>query len=46
MKSGKSGPEKYYRFLLPNNRGIQVGPQYLTTYGKMIESKNNWTTRK
>ena len=25
MKGGKSGPEKYYYFLLPNNRSIQVG---------------------
>ena len=34
MKGGKSGPEKYYYFLLPNNRSIQVGPHYLTTCRK------------
>ena len=34
MKSGKSGPEKYYYFLLPNNRSIHVGAQYSTTCGK------------
>ena len=34
MKGGKSGPEKYYYFLLPNNRSIQVGAQYSTTRGK------------
>ena len=34
MKGGKSGPEKYYYFLLPNNGGIQVVAQYSTTCGK------------
>ena len=34
MKGGKSGPEKYYYFLLPNNRSIQVGTQYSITCGK------------
>ena len=30
MKGGKSGPEKYYYFLLPNSINIQVGAQYST----------------
>ena len=34
MKGGKRGPEKYYYFLSPNNRSIQVGAQYSTTCGK------------
>ena len=34
IKGGKSGPEKYYYFLLPNNRSIQAGTQYSTPYGK------------
>ena len=34
MEGGKNGPEKYYYFLLPNNKSIQVGAQYLTTCGK------------
>ena len=33
MKGSKSGPEKHYYCLLPNNRIIQVGPQYSTTWG-------------
>ena len=32
MKGRKSGFEKYYYFLLPNNRSIQVGDQYSRTY--------------
>ena len=31
MKDGKSGPGKYYYFLLPNNRSIGVGAQNSTT---------------
>ena len=31
MNGGKSGPEKYYFFLLPNSRSIQVGAQSLTS---------------
>ena len=31
MKDGKSGPGKYYYFLLPNNRSIRGGAQYSTT---------------
>ena len=34
MEGGRSELEKYYYFLLPNNRSIQVGAQYLTTCGK------------
>ena len=34
VKGDKSGSGKYYYFLLPNNRSIQVGAQYSTTYGK------------
>ena len=34
MKGGKKGPEKYYYFLLPKDRSIQVGAQYSTTCGK------------
>ena len=34
MKGGKNEPEKYYYFLLPNNKSIQVGAQYLTTCGE------------
>ena len=34
LKGGKSGTEKYYHFLLPNNRSIPVGAQYSTTCGK------------
>ena len=33
-KSGKSGPEKYFYFLLPNNRSIKVSAQYSATCGK------------
>ena len=36
MKDGKSGPGKYYYFLLPNNRSIPVGAQYSTTYNKIL----------
>ena len=28
MKGGKSGSGKYYYFLLPDNRSVQVGAQY------------------
>ena len=31
MKHGKSGPGKYYYFLLPNNRSIRVSAQYSAT---------------
>ena len=34
MKGEKNGPEKYYYFLSPINRSIQVGAQYSTTCGK------------
>ena len=34
MKGGKSGPGKYYYFLLPNSRSIQASAQYSTTCGK------------
>ena len=34
MNGGKKGLEKYYYFLLPNNRSIQVGAQYSITCGK------------
>ena len=38
MKDGKSGPGKYYYFLLPNNRSIRVGAQYSTTLVKKIKN--------
>ena len=34
LKGSKSGTEKYYHFLLPNNKSIAVGAQYSTTCGK------------
>ena len=34
MKGGKSGPGKYYYFLLTNIRKIQVIAQYPATCGK------------
>ena len=34
MKGEKNEPEKYYDFLLPNDRSIQVGAQYSITCGK------------
>ena len=34
MKGGENGPEKYYYFLLPDDRSIQVGVQYSTTCRK------------
>ena len=34
MKGSESGPEKYYYFLLPDDRSIQVGAQYSTTCRK------------
>ena len=33
-EDGKSGPGKYYYFLLPNNKSIRVGAQYSTTCEK------------
>ena len=33
IKGGKSRPGKYYYFLFPNNRSIQVVAQYSTTSG-------------
>ena len=38
MKDGKSGPGKYYCFLLPNNRIIRVGAQYSTALVKKIKN--------
>ena len=35
MKGGESGSGKYYYFLLPNIRSIQVGTQYSTTWGNI-----------
>ena len=45
MRGGKSGPEKYYYFLLPNNRSIQVGAQYSTTCGKLRSQEVKTTGR-
>ena len=39
MKHGKSGPGKYYYFLLPNNRSIRVGAQYSATLLKKKKKK-------
>ena len=48
VNGGKSGSGKYYYFLLPNNRSIQVSAQYSTACRevKMTGSKDNWTIRK
>ena len=47
MEGGKSGPEKNYYFLLPNNRSIQVGAQYSTTCGSKDDRKQKifWLTK-
>ena len=42
MKDGESRPRKYYYFLLPNNRSIRVGAQYLTI---LLKKNKNITVR-
>ena len=39
MKHAKSGPRKYYYFLLTNNKCIRVGAHYSTTLLKKKKSK-------